>query len=319
MPRAQGARAQMALAFETAYGTPPAAGKYWRMPFASSGLGADQPLVNSELLGYGRDPLPPVLDAITADGDISVPIDLRFWGIWLKGAFGNPTTTGTTPGPYTHTFQSGAWTLPSMAIEIGNPEVPSYRMNKGVMVNSLSWSMARSGNVSATAALIAQGEVPATATGAGALKEMALKRFSAFNGSIKRGSNVLANVVSGSVTYSNNLDRVETIRPDGMIDGADPSVASLTGDVVVRFADTALLDQALDGSPISLTFGYEASPSQKFELTAHAVYLPKPRLTMDGPGGMQVTFSWQAAQDTTLGRMATAVLVNDVAQYNNPT
>lgn len=53
MARAHGARAQMALAFETVYGTPPASG-YRLMPFARTTLGAEQPLLNSELLGYGR-------------------------------------------------------------------------------------------------------------------------------------------------------------------------------------------------------------------------------------------------------------------------
>ena len=51
MARAQGARAQMALAFETTYGTPPVGG-FTKMPFASTSLGAEQPLLNSELLGY---------------------------------------------------------------------------------------------------------------------------------------------------------------------------------------------------------------------------------------------------------------------------
>ena len=50
MARTQGARAQMALAFETTYGTPPASG-FVRMPFASATLGSEQPLLNSELLG----------------------------------------------------------------------------------------------------------------------------------------------------------------------------------------------------------------------------------------------------------------------------
>ncbi len=68
MARAQGARAQMALAFETTYGTPPVGG-FTKMPFASTSLGAEQPLLNSELLGYGRDPLAPIKDAVTADGD----------------------------------------------------------------------------------------------------------------------------------------------------------------------------------------------------------------------------------------------------------
>ncbi len=74
MARAQGARAQMALAFETSYGTPPMSG-YTKMPFASTTLGAEQPLQTSELLGYGRDPQAPIKDAVTADGNIVIPID----------------------------------------------------------------------------------------------------------------------------------------------------------------------------------------------------------------------------------------------------
>jgi len=127
MARAHGARAQMALAFETTYGTPPASG-YTRMPFASTTLGAEQPLLNSELLGYGRDPLVPIKDALTADGDVVVPIDANAFGFWLKGAFGAPTTTGTAPGPFSHEFRSGGWVLPSMAIEVAMPEVPRFTL-----------------------------------------------------------------------------------------------------------------------------------------------------------------------------------------------
>ncbi len=82
MARSQGARAQMALAFETAYGAPPAGG-WRRVPFASASLGAEQPLLNSELLGYGRDPLAPIKDAVTADGDVVVPLDAEALGFWL--------------------------------------------------------------------------------------------------------------------------------------------------------------------------------------------------------------------------------------------
>lgn len=91
MARAPGARAQMALAFETVYGAP-SAGGFTKMPFASTTLGAGQPLLASELLGYGRDPLAPVKDAVTADGDVVVPIDAEAFGIWLKAAFGPPVT-----------------------------------------------------------------------------------------------------------------------------------------------------------------------------------------------------------------------------------
>ena len=46
--------------------------------------------------------------------------------------------------------------------------------------------------------------------------------------------------------------------------------------------------------------------------------LPRPRVPLQGPGGVQASFAWQAARDPALGRMATATLVNDVADYANP-
>ena len=153
MARAQGARAQMALAFETTYGTPPV-GSFTKMPFASTSLGAEQPLLSSELLGYGRDPLAPIKDAVTADGDVVVPLDAEAFGFWLKAAFGDPTTTGT--GPWTHDFQSGAWTLPSMSIETGMPEVPRFAMYSGCVLDQINWQMQRSGLLTATARLVAQ-------------------------------------------------------------------------------------------------------------------------------------------------------------------
>jgi len=225
MARAQGARAQMALAFESVYGTPPETG-YVKMPFASSTLGAEQPLLESELLGYGRDPLAPIKDALTSDGDVVVPIDAIGFGYWLKATFGDPTTTGAE-APYSHEFRSGSWTLPSLAIEIGMPEVPRFAMYAGCVVDQLSWQMTRSGLLTASVSLIAQGETPATTTGAGTPTEIALQRFGHFNGSVTRDGVALGNVVSTQITYGNNLDRIETIRADGKIDGADPSMAML--------------------------------------------------------------------------------------------
>ena len=67
MAPAHGARARMAHGFETNYGTPPASG-YRVMPFARTTLEAEQLLLNSPLPGFGRDPLAPIKDAVTAHG-----------------------------------------------------------------------------------------------------------------------------------------------------------------------------------------------------------------------------------------------------------
>ena len=312
MARAHGARAQIALAFETVYGTPPASG-YRLMPFARTTLGAEQPLLNSELLGYGRDPLAPIKDAVTADGEVVVPIDVEAFGFWLKAAFGAPTTTGTTPK--THTFQSGNWTLPSMAIEVAMPEVPRFAMYTGCVMDQLSWQMNRSGLLTATARLIAQGEAIAATTAAGTPTALGLQRFGHFNGVVKRNGTALGNVVSAEITYANGLDRIESIRNDGKIEGADPGMAALTGRIEVRFADSALVTQAIDGTPCELEFAYSLGANASFTFTAHAVYLPVPRIEIPGPQGIQATFDWQAAKATSPARMCTAVLVNTVTGY----
>ncbi|MDZ4094845.1 MAG: phage tail tube protein [Paracoccaceae bacterium] len=312
MARAQGARAQMALGFETVYGTPPVSG-FRLMPFARATLGAEQPLLESELLGYGRDPLAPIKDAVTADGEVVVPIDVEAFGYWLKAAFGQPTTTGTTPK--THTFMSGNWTLPSMAIEVAMPEVPRFAMYSGCVLDQITWQMQRSGLLTATVRLVAQGETVGTTTSAGTPAALELKRFGHFNGAITRNGSALGNVVSAEITYANNLDRIETIRSDGRIDGADPSIAALTGRIEVRFADQTLVTQAINGDPAEIEIAYVLPSGVSFTFTVHAVYLPRPRIEISGPQGVQATFDWQAARDSVVGRMCTATLVNDVETY----
>lgn len=313
MARAYGSRAQLALAFESTYGTAPASG-YTKLPFASSGLSSEQPLIDSELLGYGRDPLAPIKDAVTADGDIVIPVDVDGMGFWLKAAFGAPTTTGTTPK--THTFKSGGLTLPSMAIEIGMPEIPNFSMFTGCRLDELAFSMARSGNLQATAKIVAQGETHNATTQAGTPASLAqVKRFGHFQGAIKRNTVSLGNIVAADFAYANNLDRVETIRSDGKIDGADPTIARLGGTIEVRFADTTLLDQAAAGTSCELEFSWTISANEKLTITAHEVYLPVPRRAIDGPGGIQASFAWQAAYNAAATAMCTAVLVNAVASY----
>jgi hypothetical protein len=67
-------------------------------------------------------------------------------------------------------------------------------------------------------------------------------------GAIRRDGVPLGNVVSGTFTYANGLGKVEIIRSDGRIAGADPAMLAVTGQIGVRFADTTLLDLAVGGT-----------------------------------------------------------------------
>lgn len=54
----------------------PAVSSFTKVPFGSTTLGAEQPQLNSEFLGRNRDPLAPIMDAVTDDRDVVVPISL---------------------------------------------------------------------------------------------------------------------------------------------------------------------------------------------------------------------------------------------------
>ena len=94
MARARGANAVMAAAFEATYGVTPGTG-FRKLPFVSANLGEEQSLIESDLLGYGRDPLTPAYDVVSNESDIVVPMDHRNIGFWLKALFGNPTTAAS--------------------------------------------------------------------------------------------------------------------------------------------------------------------------------------------------------------------------------
>lgn len=312
MARAYGANASLLAAFEPTYGTTPT-GDFGKIPFVSTTLGSEQGLIANDLIGLGRDPSAPIRDVIKVEGDIVIPIDLRNIGMWLKALLGNPVSVGDTA--HTHTFVSGNSGLPSLSLETGLPDIPAYFLASGVMANSLQVKFARSGAADATLGLIAQGEVKRTASADVTPTTLPITRFNQFQGSIKKNGQALGNVVAAQLTYSNNLARIETIRSDGKIEGADPTVASLTGNLEVRFADTELIDAATNNTPLELTFSYVIDATKSLTFIAHEVYLPKPKLSISGPGGIQATFDWQAAKNTAAGHMLTVQLVNDVVAY----
>lgn len=416
--RGRGANARLHGKFETTYGTPPG-GNYIQFPFVTFNLGPEQGLIESDLLGQGREPQDPTLDVVNNDGDATVPVDVRYFGHWLRlymgdpvsaaagsasgtitfsaqpaadstvtingvvftfkasGATGNQvniganlaatmtalatalngsadpsvddatyvggattltvthdtaglagnaftlaagvgsngTVSGATlsGGTMSHTFTSGEDALPSMSLEGAMPDVPSFEMNYGARGNTMRFELSRRGLLNAVLGLIGKGAAaPALVTGSGTPTTMAVARFAQATGEIKKDGVQLGSVVSATMAYSNNLDKVETIAPDGEIEDADPAMAMASGNITVRFKDHSLLDLATGRDPLELTYGWTF---EDFSLlfTMERVFLPKPKRPITGPGGIQASFDWQGAG--TDGHVLTAVLVNDVAAY----
>jgi hypothetical protein len=243
MARAYGSSAHLLMKREAAYGQA-ATGNYLRVPFNRCNLGSEQGLIDDPVLGQGRDPLAPLQDVITDEGDIVVPVDPRYLGLWLTGLFGDPDTTDNLDGSWDHEFASGSEDLPSYTLEVGMPKVPAFFVDAGVKLNSIALEFTRSGAAAATISAIAQGETRFGSSQGGTPTSLTFSRISQFQGPIKRAGSPVGNLTGGSVTYSNNLEKIETIRDDGLIEGADPTIAALTGRIDVRFADTTLIDLA---------------------------------------------------------------------------
>lgn len=312
MTRARGQNAIMALAFETIYGTPPASG-YKAMPFVSSQLGATQGLIESDLLGYGRFPQDPTYDIVMNDGDVVVPLDARSLGNWLRMLFGSATTSGTA-GAYQHTFSSGLQSLPTASIEIGHPDAGRYSTHYGVGANTMQIQMQRSGLASATIGLIAKGEtVMSNVSGAGTIAAVTpLTRFAAASGSVLIDGQVVGDVVSANINFSNGLDKNETIRPDGEIDGIDPGMPSASMSLVTKFADVTLYNKATSKTPVAVALTWTLG-ALALKIEYGRLFLPRVKKPISGPGGIQAEFNSIGSAGGAPLFMAT--LFNDVASY----
>lgn len=316
MARARGANAILAIGLEPSYGVAAEAGTFYRSPFVSANLGDEQPLEESDVLGFGRRPQHPGRGAVDNTGDVVTPMCARNIGLWLTLMFGLPATTAIAGG-FRHTFESGALVLPSASIEVGMPEVPNFALNTGVKANTFGVPLQRSGNLNATIGLIAQGEAPANATVAGALEDLAMAKFSAFSGKVTmNGQPFGADLVAGQLNLTNGLDPVPTVgRGDGRIGGVDEGMFGANGQVGIRFSTRELHQRAESGEPCQLVYSWSI-PDSIFALgvTVHAVYLPRAKTPITGPAGVQADYNWQAAQAAN-GKVVSIVLDNDVEEY----
>jgi Phage tail tube protein len=313
MARAIGANARLLMIPETACGTAPT-GNWKRLPFLSCDLGAEQPLLDAAVIGLGgnRDAAAPFLDTVSVAGAIAVPVDLTNIGHWLRLLLGAPTTTGTSPN-YTHTFGSGAPSLPSNSVEIGYPDVPSYDLCTGVRADTLEIDFTPTGPATATFGLIGQGSARTGASAGGTPTAAAYTAFHKAQGSITRAAAALAQVTGAQLSFSNSIETVRTIRADRRIEGADPGICRATGQVTARFADTTLLTQAANGTPAEFAFAFTIDANRSLTFTLHEVYLALAKTPIEGPGGVEAAFDFRAAYNAMATRMMTAVLKNQQA------
>ncbi len=314
MARATGSAARLYARFETAYGVAPG-GDYTRLPFLGGfDLSAEQVVERIDVLGLGRGPGPTDRGGISDRGTVPVPVDPRALGVWLKGLLGAPATGGS--GTYTHVFGGDGppADLPSLSVLVMHPDVPRYHRHDGVVVDRLTLPLSLSDQLTARIAVIAQAESNTTADAAGSPTTLALTPFARLSGTVSADGTPLGRVVGGEVTIGNGSTPAVVIRADGKIDGVDPGIATATGRLELRFAEDDLFDAAVAGTPVALTIAYTIDADTALTVALPQVQLPRPKRVIDGPGGLQVAFPFEA-ETPELGAFCTVTLKNDVASY----
>lgn len=315
MARAYGWDSVLSFCFESTYGTAPSDG-YIRLPFISCDIGAEQGLLPDDVLGLGRDPQAPIVDLVRVSGSIVVPLDNNNIGYWIKLALGAPASTGA--GPYVHTFTSGVTTQVSATIDIYQSQVPHASKIVGLVVNSFSIGLSRTGKPVMTLQCTGKNETVGTSVvDATPVTALTLTRFTQAQGSLTWDGSALSNIISASMDFDNGIELVEAIpaTADALITAADWGMCKLNGSITQRFGDSTLLDDAIAQTVRDLKLAWTIDSTHLVSFEGQSVYAQRSKRTVNGPGGVEVQYPWIGAKDASEGEMLEVILKTGTATY----
>jgi Phage tail tube protein len=315
---ANGVEAYAYLARQTGRGVA-ATGSYHPLPYLSHSIQATEP-PNAERIvgiGEGRDPGQPDRDTVTVAGDIVAPFYLHSAGLLLHMLLGDPTTTGAS-GNFTHVFKSGGWTLPVYTLETQTPRrdrTMRFDRTLDVMANTMQIQLATGGVERATFGMIASDQVKLAATGTGTPSAIpvAATRLLRKARIVSLDGNTAARIVGGTATYSNNLEPQYYLKNTQQ--DVDPGLATFTGSVDLRFDTDDMLDKAIAGTAMALELTWQIDANKSLTLRAGTIRLQRTSIPISGPGGIQVSFSFDGEKTAADGAMLVATLKNQTTSY----
>lgn len=315
---ALGQLAECVFAVESgSYGTPAATG-YRKAFYYSSSLAQTKPLEGDPVIGASynnfRDATQPAPAMSEHGGQIVVPVCLNQIGDWLKMIMGAPATSGSTN--LTHVFTSGKLTLPTYTIEM-NPVASDFRQHVGVAARSFRLNLQdANGYQRAEIAMLGYGENLLAATGAGTpTAARAYDPVKATGSAVYLGGTQIGVLMGLDLTYELGLIQ------DRYVDGSDnfgaavlAEQAQISGSMRVRYTGPTFDAAAVAETEQALEIRMIKSANNSLVLNMPAVRLGRGGVQIDGPGGIEQSIPFRAAQ-TSLAAMLTATLKNQIASY----
>lgn len=310
---AVGAKTTVIMDIEESFGVPPTVHGGVKLPINAFSLKPSRAKNTSGTLTGLYDPAEPFDGNLDVSGAVTVPMDARAFGHWLKAMFGDPTTTGDA-APYTHVWKSGA-DMPSLVMQASYG--PVFGQFVGCKVASMSLQAGGDGELTASVNLNAREADYVDTSYNDAPSTVALKRFSNFKGSLMSGGQPLGVVTDFSLEINFGLDTsVRALGDEGRVYDLMQGVMAVTGSITAFFTDKALLTKSKNSEEIALDLGFTIDAANKLTFSLPEVQLSFDGPTVDGPTGIKMQHNFVAYYNNNADNASVVTtLINDVATY----
>lgn len=301
--------------FEVSYGTTPsiASGEMIQLPFNSCEIGSDEEMIDPATIRGNRYQAEPAFGNISVAGRVTVPLDVRNIGYWLKMLMGSPTTSGS--GTYTHTFNP-ATSNPSMTLETGFSDITSYHLFSGCKVNSMSMSFTKNTELTADVELLGKNETVGTSTQDAYADTLVFDRFNAKNISLKKGGVTITTVRRLDLTIRNELAAdIYCIDGTGFRNSLPETNFVVEGTIEVLFDSQDIYNEAVNGTETSLQLTLSNS-TNSLVIDVYELKFPRKPPSSSGSAPVFLELPFKAYyQDNAQSVPLRITLTNNVASY----
>lgn len=311
MARAKGYNSHLALAYEADYGQTPASPVGYNMPFNQSKIAVSQKLIDSTTIRARRDQTPPVPGNIDVSGSIVIPLDQIGIGYWLRAMFGNPVTTGSNY----HEFKVTG-SQPSLMLEQQYRDIGAYELHNGCKVSKFSFTYGGDGELTANVDIIGAKRTVGAASFDADLTDIALTKFSNFQGMIQKNGSPLASVTEATLNVDFGLDANSyTIGGGGCRTDLPEGAIKVSGNIKAFFTDTTLLNEAVNNTKSSLSFDF-ISGDYYLRFFMEEVMFQQSSPGIENDKGITISLPFKAFYDSgSYGTVILAILNNSQASY----
>lgn len=296
MAAARGTNFKLLAKVESSENTAPS-GNWAQLPCYSFDMAAQQEHEDDPVLSLAasRFMTDPSLGPLNVAGTAVVPMDTGNLSFWLTALLGSGSTVSLTT-----TWKPAA--LSTYSFEKGFPDDgPLYYGFTGVKANTLQIPIGPDGPQRMSIGLLGRGAgAPASSTIGGTATVATFGRVMSRACAVTIGGSAAARMISGEINYSNNLDAYRTVRNDsiGAVSNIDAGMVAINGSFTLRSADGSAHADAIASTAREIVFTWTLADTSTIVLTVERAFLSRPSLPVAGPDGIQQTYSWRGAYDS---------------------